>query len=186
MSSNKKVLLISTIFGIISLILIIFVVFPLFKEIKKYSEEFVTTKKNIVFYSDETGSVSLIRKIYGEIEPDSKKIDSLFVDPEVPIDLIKFLERIAQDSKISVNITSVAPKTSEKDWNYMEFQINLIGSFPNLLIFLEKIENGPYLIETKNLSIKNLAEQEITLPKYKQFSLGGINANLTIKAFTKK
>lgn len=186
MTPNKKTLLISVTFGIISLVLITLVIYPLFKGIEKDSEELITIKRNLVFSSDKTESISQIRNIYEEIEPDSKKIENLFIDPEVPIDLIKFLEQIAQDSKILINITSVVSKTSGDDWNYMEFQINLIGSFPNFLRFLEKVENSSYLMEAQNLSVKRLNEQEFTSPKYKQFFSGDINANLTIKAFTKK
>ncbi len=137
MTPNKKTLLISVTFGIISLVLITLVIYPLFKGIEKDSEELITIKRNLVFSQDKTGNISQIRKIYEEIEPDSQKIDNFFVDPGVPIDLIKFLEKIANDSKTLISITSIVNKTDENNpWNYMEFQTNLVGSFPNFLRFL--------------------------------------------------
>jgi len=185
--SNKKIISISLIFGLISLAMVVFIIYPLFKDIRKNSQELINIKRNAVSPEEEINNISQIKKIYQEIKPDSQKMENLFIDPEVPIDLIKFLEERAKDLQVSIKILSVNPKINEDEkWNYLEFQINLVGSFGGSLRFLKKIENSQYLVETQNLTIKKLTEQELTIPAYKQFSLDDISINLTLKVFTKR
>jgi len=186
MGSVRKIFLISLIFGLISLILIVFGIFPLFKGIKKNSQELIQTKQDLFFSQEKMGGINQIKKIYEEIEPDFRKIESFFIDPGAPIDLIKFFESVAEGSTMSIDIISAVPKTIENDpWNSLEFQIILTGSFPNFSKFLEKIETGPYLVEIQNLNVKRLTEQDIKLPKYEKLSLGDVSATLVAKVFTK-
>jgi len=186
MAPNKKIFLISIIFTAFLLILICFVIYPLFKEIKKSSENLIVVRKELTLSRDLSGNIGQIKKLYGEIEPDFKKIEGFFIDSEAPIDLIKFWEETASDLKILINITPISMGIKEADpWNSIGFQMNLVSSFSNFVRFLEKIENSPYLIEVLNLNIRSLDESELKSPKYIQFSAGDINANLVVKVFAK-
>lgn len=158
----KKIIVFSVIFGLVSLALIIFGVYPLSKGIKKNSEELIVQRKELILAEAGTGKLNRLKEISKKIEPDLEKINGLFIDPEIPIDLIKFFEKTAQDSKLLMDISLAGFKTAENDpWGSLGFQIILAGSFSNFSKFLEKIENGPYLIEIQNLAIKRLTEEEI-------------------------
>lgn len=186
MTPKRKILLISVIFGLIFFSLIIFIIYPLLKEIKESSVELISAKKYLISSRDQTENINQIRKIYKEMEPDFKKIDNFFIDPEVPIDLIKFWEKMAADSEVLIKVSSVVLKTAETDpWKSMGFQLVLTGSFPHFSRFLEKIETGPYLIDIQNLNIKRLTEQDLQFSKYEQFSLGDVSATLMVKVFNK-
>ncbi|MCX6760810.1 MAG: hypothetical protein NTZ84_01730, partial [Candidatus Nealsonbacteria bacterium] len=99
-------------------------------------------------------------------------------DSEVPVDFISFLEKTASQSSVSIEISPFSAGKSGKDsWPFLNFQVNINGSFPSFLSFLEKIENSPYLIEIQNLNISQSAEVKN--------SSGNVNALISFKAFSK-
>ena len=184
MESNKKTLIISIVFGLIILVLICFVIFPLFNGIKKNSEDFTVVKKDLILFQSETENIEGIKKTYDGLKKDLEKIEELFIDPEIPIDLIKFWEKIALDSEVLISIFPISLKTAEDEiWNSMGFQITITGSFPNFLEFLEKTENCSYLIEIQNLTVRKSTKRELKSEENEQFSL--INATLLTKVYTK-
>lgn len=172
MSPNKKTIVFSIIFGIATLALIFVVINPLFKGIKKSSEEFITARKELVLSKEQAEKFEEFKEVYKELKPNLEKIDKLFINPEIPIDLIKFWEKQAKDSELSIKISPVFIDMPENDpWKSMGFRLTLIGSFPDFLKFLEKTETSPYLIEIQNLN----AEKTIQ----------GVSVTLITKVYTK-
>ncbi len=155
MHGNKKILIASIIFGLIALFLICFVVFPLLKGIKEDSEEIVALKKDLILFQNKINNFEKAIESYANMESSIERIEGLFIDPKIPIDLIEFWEKIARDSGISIEIFPVSLRSSETDpWNSIGFQLTLTGFPPNFLGFLEKIETSPHLIEIQNLNVK--------------------------------
>lgn len=186
MKPKQKILLNSAIFGAVILVLIIFLIHPLFKEIKKNSEDLILAKKELIFLQAKIENLEEFKEIYRALEPDLEKIDLLFIDPGVPIDFIKFLEKTGVDSRVSINISPISIKKSKIDpWSLMGFQITLAGSFSNCLKSLEKIETAPYLIEIQNLNIRRLTEREIQIKEFEKISPGDVKTTLLIKVFSK-
>ncbi len=182
MSSNKKIIVISIVLGIISLGLIYFLIYPLFEKVKEKSKEFVSARQELILAQGKTGEVGQLKKLYADLETDLEKTKKLFVDPEVPVNLIEFWEKTAKDSEISISISPIVLKIEETDsWNSIGFQLVLVGSFPDFLKFLEKIETGPYLIKVQNLTVKKTGEREFG-PEGNKLSL--VNIGLLIKVFT--
>jgi len=185
MDLKKKIIITSAVSGLITLILIAFIIYPLLKEIKKNSDELATTKRNLFVFQDKTGSLQQIKKTYKDLEPTFEKIKELFVDPETPIDLIKFWEKTARDSEISIDISLASLKVPESDpWGSIGFQLVSAGSFPEFLKFLEKIEAGSYLVEIQSLFVKKLGERDLRLTKYEKLSPGDVSVTLLTKVFT--
>ena len=186
MSQNKKTFLISIIFGLITLTIIGFIILPLLRGIKKNSGELSVVKRDLFISQGKAGGLEQIKETYEGLKPDLERIEKLFVDSKVPVDLIQFWEKTAIDSGISIEISPSSLKTIGEDpWNSMGFQISLIGPFPSFLKFLEKTENAPYLIEVQSLTVKKLTEGELGLVKYKQFSLDDVKITLLTKVYTK-
>lgn len=177
MNSKKKTIVFSLVFGVASLALVCFVIYPLFKGIKKNSEELIIAKRESILLQGKTGKIEQFRKTYEDLKPDLEKIDHLFTNSEVPIDLIKFLKKTAENSELSNDISSVFVKTAETNpWGSLGFRITLDGFLPNFLKFLEKVETAPYLIEVQNLAVKKVSGSGLNL---------GVNATLVIKVYTK-
>jgi len=157
MNPKRKIIIFSIIFGIVNLALICFLIFPLIKGIKKNSQDLVGAKKELSLFQAKVGGIEQATKSYEKVKSDLDKIDKLFVDPEVPIDLIKFWEKTAKEAGLTIEISPVSLKKSEADpWNSIGFSLILNGSFPDFLKFLEKIENSSYLIEVQGLTVKDV------------------------------
>jgi Tfp pilus assembly protein PilN len=176
----KKSLKISIVFIITIIFLIIFLIYPLIKEIKKSSEDFLALKKELILIKKEAEYLKEFEKKYQSLKLDLKKAKDLLINPELPVDFIEFLEKIAKDSEVLIEISSLAAKKIKEDpWPSLKFQIIGKSSFANFLKFLEKLENSPYLIEVENLSATKSKEE------LGELSLAGISINLSIKVFTK-
>lgn len=162
----KKIIIISIIFGIVVMILLCFVIYPLLSGVKKNSQEFILARKELVSFKTETEEFEQSKEVYRSLKTDLEKIDQLFINPDVPIDLIKFWRETAKDSGLLIDISPISLGAEETVlWDSIGFRLDLIGSFSNFLKFLEKMETAPYLIEIQNLSAKT-SKQFLTIKVY--------------------
>lgn len=191
MNPNKKIIFTSGILGIISLIFIFLIICPLLNNIKKNSEALISQKRELASLESEIENLKNFEKIYQSHRENLEKIDKLFIDPEIPTDIIKFvgfLRKIAEDSQISIDISSPTPKKeiAVDPWSSITFQVALKGKFSNFGKFLEKIETGPYLIEILNLNARRLTEKELESKEFEELPLANTSISLSIKVFTSR
>lgn len=162
----KKIIVISISFGIVVISLLSFAIYPLLSGVKKNSQEFILAKKELVLFKTEAEEFEQSKEIYRSLKTDLEKIDQLFINPDVPIDLIRFWRETAQDSGILIDISPTSLGVAEDVlWDSIGFRLNLVGPFSDFLKFLEKIETVPYLIEIQNLSAQN-SKQFLTIKVY--------------------
>jgi len=186
MELKNKINLTLFVFLLLSVSLIVFIIIPLYKDIKNVTQELISKKQEMLSLENKIKNIEEFRKKYPEIKLKLTTIDTLFTNPETAIDFITFLEDTSKNCQLEMKISPfVVVKNEEDPWPSISFQINSIGSFPNLLKFIEKLESCPYLIEFRGLSISRLSETELELKEYKNFSLGDVRATLSIKVFTK-
>lgn len=102
-----------------------------------------------------------------------KALENIFVDAETPIGFIRFVEEIAASSNLKVRITPGKPKKEKGAvWPVMDFQLASQGTYPQFLRFLEKLENGPYLLSVENTSVtRDQTFLEEDLPREVRFTL---------------
>lgn len=186
MAPLKKIYLSTIAFATLNILLIVFIVFPLFEEVKKNSEAFLLEKNKIASLSKEEEGREKMEGLYKNYQSDLEEIEKVFVDPEVPIEFIGFLEKTATVSQIQLKILSMIKKIEKEDpWPGLSFQLSAVGSFPDFLRFLEKLENSPYLIETLELNTRALTEKEIKSKEFESFPVADANTLFLIKVFTK-
>lgn len=182
----KKIYLSLIIFGFLIVFLIVLIIFPLFKGIQKNSEDLVSQKKKLILLQEERESLGQIKTAYESNQLNLDQIDRFFVDPEVPVEFINFLEKQAIGSgllfKVSSMVKEIEKETSESS---LSVQISVIGSFPNFLKFLEKLESGHYLVEVINLNAQRLNSKNVQLKDFEEFSGGDVSSNLLIRALAK-
>ena len=172
MASKKKIYTTLIIFVLIAIALVVFSVWPLLTEIKMNSEELLLGKNNIATLGVQANEIENFEKNYENYKPNLEKMEQLFIDSKDPVDFIKFLEKTASDSEITSEI-SLLPSSQKENQTFITFQFFSNGDFSKMLEFSEKLEAGPYLIEIKNLTIKNSTEQKV-------------DANFLLKVFTKQ
>ena len=174
MSFKRKTYIVLSIFTIIILFLVSFVVYPLFKGIKKNSQDFVSQRKEYALLRIKANYLMDFEKLSKDNQPNLERINTLFVDPEMPVNFICFLERIARESQVSIAISPMASVKGKADvWPFITFRVNLTGSFSSLSRFLGKIETSPWPVENLNLKIGRGKGKTDT-----------VKANLLIKAYT--
>lgn len=186
MPLKRKIYISVIIFLGLIISLTVFILYPLFLEIKEASYIFPAQKQALAALEEKVENLEKFKKILPEISPDLEKIDHFFIDPEVPVDFIRFLEELAKDSGLFYDISfDRAIKIEEDPWPSVPFRILLAGSFSDFSDFLEKLESSSYLIEIQNLNIARLTEAELRSSEFEQLSLGDLKANFLIKVYTK-
>jgi len=167
-----KIILSVSITAVLSAALIIFVVSPRLKELDKYSKDILLQKEKLVNLDIKAGDLESFKTIRSQIKPNLEKADSLFIDKDLPLDFINFLEKTSSDCQLSLSMSS-SPLNSPKGgaWSYFVFQIRNSGSFSSFSKFLEKLENSNYLIEIQSLSVSEGG--------------GKITSDLSMKVFAK-
>jgi hypothetical protein len=161
------------------ILLIFLVIFPLWKGIIGNVAAFTAAKEELVSLDAEIKSSGSLKEEYQGELPNLEKIESLFIDSEVPIDFIRFLEKLASDSGVVATVSPSANLRKDAgEWKSISFRFSVEGSFINFSRFLEKLENAPYLIEVQNLSMQSV-EQKIKGSDKK------IQGDFTIKVFAK-
>ncbi len=181
MEKNKKTI-IALILGFFVLAGLFAAILKILKDIPANSEAFISQKKELALLENKTKGLQEFEKEYKINAEGLDKIDKLFINFENPVDFINFLNYLrntAADSGVSINIFPPSPKkeASGSPWPSITFQVSGSGRFLNLMRFLEKIENSPYLIEISGLSAK------ITKGDEKKISQDEINATLSLTVF---
>ncbi len=171
MKSNKKIPKIIFIFSLICLALIIFGVWPLIEEIKKNSKDLISAKNDIANFDVQFSEIENFKNNYENYKINLEKIDQLFINPANPVDFIKFLEDVALKNEIDLQIAMPPITTSEiqSTENFIIFRLSLKGNFSDILLFINKIEFGPYLIQVKDLTIQNQEDKKTATINIKVF-----------------
>lgn len=154
-------------------LMIVFFIHSTFKEIQNGSKELIFGKEKLISLESKINNLNKLKATYGAFEPKLAEItNKLFVNSELPVEFIGFLEKIAENNNIDIKLSPV-PSEGRDVWSFIVFQISAVGSFPDFLSFLEKLESAPYLIEIKNLNISQTNKTEI------------ISAGLLIKIYAR-
>lgn len=175
MTTPNKIKISAIILTALVICFVVFLIWPLFKEIKENSEKIISQKVALATLEIENENLKEFKSYSEKTKVNLEKLDTLFVDPELPVDFINFLEKIARDCQLSIKITPLAGRLIGEPWPTLRFQISSTSTFPNLLRFLEKLESSIYLIEIQDLNINQLAKAE----------LGDVQTTLSLKVFTK-
>lgn len=161
-------------FIVFSALIVGLLIIPVFQRLGRASQELQSQEGNLISLETQMEDLNEFKVIYQEITPFLENMDALFTDPDVPVDFITFLERKALESNLTTTISpSAYQKQKDDPWPSLNFQITSTGSFPEFMEFLEKLENSPYLLETQNLNVSQIAKSN------------DVKAVLSIKVFTK-
>ncbi|MFC1789385.1 type 4a pilus biogenesis protein PilO [Patescibacteria group bacterium] len=176
---TKNTYIFSGILGTAMILLVVFVIYPVFNGIEKDSRDFISLKRELNSLKMEIQKLEEVKKQNLDYQENLKKIDTLFIDSEIPVDFVRFLENLSLDSGISIDISfSSEPQGQNHPWPALLFYISAEGSFESFLRFLNKLENTPYLVEVQNLTVKRLTGEGVEASE-------DISANITLIVFSK-
>jgi len=183
---KRKIFSILIILIVIAFSLMLLLVISLIKDIKRNSQEFVLERKTLTLLERQFQEFENFKKSPAFYQTNLEKLDKLFLNPEVHIDFIQFLEKEAGNLNLSIKISpSIVTSRKTDPWENIGFQIMLTGPPPNCLAFLEKLQKSPWLFEVEKLEVRRISEKELQLEELKDFSLGDVFSSLILKFYTK-
>lgn len=168
---------------ILSVLFVFFIISPIFSDIKEISRSLPLKKQELAELEKKIENLNKFKNTLSEISPNVEKISNLFINLRAPIEFREFLEEIAQDSKVSLEI-SPAPLSQAANadpWLFNLLYLDIAGPFSNFSNFLEKLESAPYLVEVQNFNIAAEAKSS----QFEQFYLGDIKTKILIKAYAR-
>lgn len=158
--SSKKNYFVLILWIIFFGLLICLVVLPFFNGLKKDSHYLLFQKKALTFFEKRIKEFENIEEDYPFYQPIIDKIGTSFVNKEVPIKFIEFLENQAKSANLTIKILpSHIPFTENDPWLSVGFRISSQENFPDCLKFLEKLERSSWLIEILDLNIQKIKEE---------------------------
>lgn len=141
---NKIYLSIAIIIGVIAII-IIFVIYPSTKTILTINRD-ITTQRNDLEKKNAQGiDLTQTKADLDRVKEALNKSDILFIKKDHELEFITELEGVAATNNVSINLNSdfVGQKISTSV-RQVPLQINVIGSYPSLVAFLNQLESLPY------------------------------------------
>jgi hypothetical protein len=154
MKIKKQTNILIGVFLISAILISLFVISPTLKKIQNGSRNMVSEKNQSLELDERIASLERFKVVYKSLQEILYRIDALFVRAELPVDFIDFLERTARNCSLDIDISPISSDKRPNDlWPSIGFQVISSGSFPELQLFLEKIENSPFLVEVWNLTV---------------------------------
>ncbi|MFH1181262.1 MAG: hypothetical protein V1705_02630 [bacterium] len=172
MTLKAKINLSLAVFVVLGSGISLFLTYPTFKAIRNNSSQIVSQKQAALLLSSRLADLEDLKKRNREIGPNFKKTSELFVQSELPVDFIRFLEKISGQAGLKIKISPEG--LVSKDPLISGFQIALDGHFPEFLSFFDKMEASEYLIEVRGLNVSRVP-----------FSENDIKVGLSIRVYSK-
>ena len=143
-------------------------------------------EKNLALINNKSNSIIDMKLSCQVNNKDLEKSESIFINRDVPVSLIKFFEDEAERVNLNISIFPASLKEIDDDiWPFVSFRFNLLGSYMNFMRFFERIETSPLLIEIQDLSIKKVDLMQLGQEDYNELSTNDVTAILNIRAFAK-
>lgn len=157
---RKNYILLAVFLGFF-LLLGFFAVWPLLKSIEKNAAEIKKEQESLDLLGAKTQILGNFKNKY-QASQDAQKIKDFFIDPEAPISFITFLEKMAKEENVSLDISLLPPSKKEKEGISpgLRFLLRGEGLFLSFYNFLARLERAPYLIEIESLTLQKQQEQE--------------------------
>jgi Tfp pilus assembly protein PilO len=188
MVSNKQISTFLLVFAICVFIFTFKAIYPFVEKIKVDSLKLYSLRKEMAGLNEKEKVLPILKKRYQPLAASLAKIKNVFVDDSEPLGLLRNLETAAADSGVEISVFSLKLSEKEKEKALpagLDFKISLLGSFPDCLSFLSRLQKLPYLIEVKDFRIARIEESQILSGQYQGLSIGDVQAVIFIKVLSK-
>lgn len=173
---KSKTLFIFTlmIFSLCTLAFIYFSIF-LLKKIEKISDKILEAQRENFSFTQRLQNIEEFQRIKSERKDNLSLLENLLFNQDLPLPFVTFLEDLAKEKQILLEISVQENPKSQKDpFPSLYFLVKFQGSFQSIFTFLKKIEKGPFLLQFEKMRISKMGEG------------GGLEGEVLIKVFVKK
>ncbi len=134
------------------------VVFPFFNEIKRSSEKLFSTQRDLKEMVRKNRELSYWRAREEELENHLRELESVLVNPDMPVEFIEFVEEAASYYEVEVNVSLLSSSEEEKDSFFIPLGIRITGwgEDQDCLAFLDRVEKSHYLLSVEEFSLSSV------------------------------
>lgn len=150
-------------------VFILFVIFPILGQIQKNADRLVVLRQEKLILEDQLTALQDYKETARDVQKNLDALEDMFVNVQFPVDFVQFLENLASENDLLIEISS--PAGGEED-GYAMFQLALRGTSPDFTRFIARLETGPYLVKIQQMQIQRADG-------------GRISANVSLKALAK-
>lgn len=154
MKAKQKVIIAAVSFILLNVIFLVVIVYTVLQGVLEDRGQVVTHKYELLQLQEyEKGSREL-EMFSTQYAGEFLQFESLLVDSQTPIAFFRFLDNTANLFRLRIEKAPGAVQHLKGDrWPSFEIRLAGNGLYPDLMAFLQKIENGPYLLEIKTITI---------------------------------
>ncbi|MEK7103822.1 MAG: hypothetical protein AAB842_00280 [Patescibacteria group bacterium] len=181
---KQKIKIDITVFAAFLILAVFLGIVPLSSQLSLDSKNLATKKSTLSFLESQIKTLNDFQNSSLEYQQKISKLNASFVSQEAPIEFIEFLEQEASKQGLKISLSSVGGVSEQKGNRLtMGFRATLIGSFPNVLVFLKKIEQSIWLIKVEQVNIDRMGDKNKPYsPENAQ--VGQVVLSLSFKAFS--
>jgi len=156
---NQRRNIIYLIGGFVALVSIVisFIILPPIYEMASRSSNLITEKRSLNYLSERTrisdDDIGDLREILDDIE-------NLSIDPRRPVDKVIFLEQIASDNHLVMEVNITGPKEDDV-WPYLNLIISIRGDSANVYRFIENIQTADWITTIDQLNVRKITERDV-------------------------
>lgn len=144
-------------------------------------------KSVLKLLQDQITTLENFQKNYPIYEQQFRKIDKAFIDLEVPINFVEYLEERAAANDVAADIRPTAVISGKKgkpdiSWQSLGFQIALKGDIQDCQRYAEEIESGPWFVDLRQLNL--MKTKPVLSSEQEKDSFAQLNFSFNAYSFT--
>lgn len=166
-------------FAGVTVVFSLLVIWPIFQGVLQDHKAILEQERKLLQIAEDRELSREFEQVSVKHATEFMRLENLFVDTDTPVPFFRFLDGTAQSFGLQMEKTPGNTGEAPGDtWPSFEMRLVGHGPYPGFMAFLQRIENAPYLMEVKNLTVTSAQEAEAQ-PN------GEIEFSLLVKAFTK-
>ena len=184
---SNKTLFVAMIFAVVCMAMVFGIALPLVLSIKNSALQIAQQQMTI---ADNDRRIRDARE-FGQFEKqhkiDFEALKAVLVDGQMPLDLINTLETAAVNTNVKIEFSpTMAQQAAKDDWPSITMEAEVSGTVPDILQFIKKIDNIPYLLSIQSVGIQaNMSSGPVVQNQAADSGNLG-KAHLLLKAYAKK
>jgi Tfp pilus assembly protein PilO len=182
MKVTRNLLFVTVSFTIAGMVFLLLVVHPIFQGVLRDHEEILAQKQRSAQIQEDQKHLRDFESVFASNQSEFAQLERLFLDTQAPSGFFRFLDTTSAAFSLEVEANPGARQQEKGDSGpSIKIEIQGNGSYPNIVAFLEKIENAPYLVEIEDISITSAKASA----QRGQPAIGENVLSMTLKVYTK-
>lgn len=179
MKAKRKILIAVVLYGIGIASLAGTAVYPIWKGVSQDYAKVLVHKQEILQLQTDKKNSHEFEVFLAQHSQELNRTQDLFVASKTPIAFSRFLDELAASSRLRIQKTAGSiQQTSGDRWPSFTFRLAGQGRYLDAMVFLQKIENAPYLLQVQSFSFSSRQPSQ-------EEEKGKVEFSISLKVFTK-